>query len=180
MKKLTGCPPSLEKMRTFGCQVLLPKSQRQNLDANTEKGVFLGYNKAGCYRFWIPSGYGSNGSIVTALTAVLFEPEIPKDRLVTMDTDVPIIVQVATEAPSDPGVASPMPMQVDYQGSRIPQGLNDPSEEKRQVHRSTRVKKKTVRRLEYEDSHNIVESALATDVHVPLTLQEAMTRPHTE
>lgn len=120
MKKLTGRPPSLEKMRTFGCSapVLLPKSQRQKLDANTEKGISLEYNMAGCYRFWIPSGYGINGSIVTALTAVLFDPEMPNVRLVTMDTDVPIIVQEATEAPSDPGVASPMPMQVDYQGHK--------------------------------------------------------------
>ncbi|KAE9030505.1 hypothetical protein PR001_g11232 [Phytophthora rubi] len=138
---------------------------RQNLDAKTEKGIFLGYDKAGGYRLWIPSGYGNSGSIFTALTAVFFESEIPKDRLVTMDADVPIIMQEATAGPSDPGVGSPMPVQVDDRC--VPQGLTEPREEKRQVRRSTRVKKKTVRRLEYEGSHNTVDSVLTTDGHDP-------------
>ncbi|GMF42738.1 unnamed protein product [Phytophthora fragariaefolia] len=110
----------------------------------------------------------------------ILESEVPKDRLVTMDADVPIIVQEATGAPSDPGVASPLPKQVGDHGSLVARGLNEPTVKKRQVRRSTRVMKKTTRSLEYEDSHNTVECALATDAHDPLTLQEAMTRPDAE
>ncbi|GMF20478.1 unnamed protein product [Phytophthora fragariaefolia] len=61
-----------------------------------------GVREGGWLPVWIPIVNESSGSIATALTAVFCGSEMPKDRVVTTDADMPIIVQVATVAPSDP------------------------------------------------------------------------------
>ncbi|KAE8905688.1 hypothetical protein PF003_g10773 [Phytophthora fragariae] len=58
--------------------------------------------------------------------------------------------------------------------------LVDPRVEKQVVRRSTRIKKKIVRRLEFQESHNTQEVALVNELQDPLTLKESMSRQDTE
>ncbi|KAJ8538931.1 hypothetical protein ON010_g12939 [Phytophthora cinnamomi] len=53
----------------------------------------------------------------------------------------------------------------------------DPRQEKRPVRRSTRVSKKRVHRLEFEESHAAEEAVAFVVGQDPVTLEEALSRP---
>ncbi|GMF43792.1 unnamed protein product [Phytophthora fragariaefolia] len=145
-------------------------------DKSSARGVILGYDKAGGYRVWIPSGHGGNGSMVTSLTAVFLETDMSKNQMVPLETDMPMLIPNGHQEAVD--TSAPTSMEVDDQAIKTQR--NDPREERRVVRRSSRVSKKSVRRLEYEGSHNAAESALVTETGDPLTLQEAIKRSDAE
>lgn len=161
----------------------------QKMDAKTAKGVFIGYEKSGGYRFWVPSGHGGWGHVVTSLTAVFFESRIPKVMAITLDGELPSLAesQPIDEATSglgsiqediamEPAEGNP-PTSVDEVRERL---YVEPRAEKQLVRRSTRIKNKSVRRLAFEESHNAEETPLISELSDPVTLQEAMSRPDAE
>ncbi|GMF35039.1 unnamed protein product [Phytophthora fragariaefolia] len=148
---VTGRTPVLHKLREFGCdaEVLLPKSQRHKLDAKTVKAIFIGYEKSGGYRFWVPSGRGGSGSLIISMTAVFFESSVPRSRTFTLDDEMPTQVQAKPASEVVPNQLDTIQEDTEMEGadSNQPssdvqeQRLVDPRAEKQLVRRSTRVKK---------------------------------------
>ncbi|OWZ19834.1 hypothetical protein PHMEG_0005846 [Phytophthora megakarya] len=155
MEVLTGHTPVLNKLRVVGsdAEVLLAKSQRQKLDAKTAKGVFIG---------------------------------VPKRMIMTLDGDLPASPQEEVASDQVPTGLDAIPEDIDMEsgGSSVSeqsrQALVDPRGEKQVVRRSTRIKKKSARRLDFEESHNTQKVALVSELQDPLTLQEALARPDAE
>lgn len=58
METVLKKPVSLNHLRIFGSkeQILVPKERRQELDAKTRSGIFIGYGDGGSYRFRVPNG----------------------------------------------------------------------------------------------------------------------------
>ncbi|GMF38710.1 unnamed protein product [Phytophthora fragariaefolia] len=161
---VTGRTPVLHKLRVFGCdsEVLLPKSQRHKLDAKTVKAIFIGYEKSGGYRFWVPSGRGGSGSVIISMTAVFFEASVPRSRTVTLDGEMPTQAKPASEVV--PNQLDTIQEDTEMEDTDSNQPSND----------------KSARRLDFKESHNTEETALISELNDPLTLQEAMSRPDAE